>query len=277
MASTERADDASTAEKDSERHFAGAGSGAAESRPLSASQRHVFYFKVSGLSVRDELLLRSMVCVLDKKTHHEWRCRESRPQLAIVHSKNNPGPENISNPADSSLAMMVGDMGVDEGLRLRLPLHPADLEAKLNRAGSIILGRLAADEPSTETASSPHEPVPSHAHEEKKSIPADPQEPGWNDRLQLSRWPAAPLLASPRHVKAATLLLKMPMTMSKICEFSGLTQDECTRFIEKLRQNMLLQSPDTKKINGSILPDAANNQARIGLLARIRLKLGLKP
>ncbi len=93
-------------------------------------------FSVDGLSLRDELMLKSLVRLLDYLTQQQWIYRAEAPDLAI---RGNGAPGSAPAPLQESAAVLfVGEAPPEAAFSIGMPLHPIDLERELNRVGTWI-------------------------------------------------------------------------------------------------------------------------------------------
>lgn len=232
-------------------------------------QRALLSFSVEGLPPREELLFKSLVRLLDHRTHQHWAWKIDRADLRVVGEALSPGSEN---PAPPVPVLAVGQVDPQRGGHfLTLPLHADALEQTLNRLGAMVvhargLGLAAAE-----------------------AVLADDAE------FRLLRWPPAALLEAPHRIRLATLMTGRPTSLGVLRQRSGMGAQECLDFIADLRRSGLIenvadaaqaaphtaaaasasaQSPDGSQPEPA--PSAlARDPVQPGLLARIRSRLGL--
>lgn len=230
-------------------------------------------FCVSGFSTRDELLLKSAVRLLHSGTRHCWVYAPTGQDLAIlgidkpaIAAMANGFFPRVENGARANLAVGLGREGFQ--FWVSMPLYLKDLEAALNSVGDWLLAQaqpLAADE----------------------NDAAQFQD---GEKMQLMRWPLASFLTTPERRKAATILLKKPTDLRSLARKSGMELGDCATFVAGLphvkRMASAPSAQDLAKLSEHTEAHAAlrgharsGHQAgsrRIGILTRIRSRLGLK-
>jgi hypothetical protein len=243
-------------------------------QPFPKGQRALLSFSVEGLPPREELLFKSLVRLLDHRTHQHWAWKAGEADLRVVGEKM---PPPTGAPAVPVLA--VGQLDPQRGGHfLALPLHADALEQMLNRLGAMVV------------------------HARGLGLVAIEAGPGEDDAFRLLRWPPAALLEAPHRIRLATLMTGRPTSLGVLRQRSGLATQQCLDFIADLRRSGLLENvaepaqaggfatsifpsslfPDSL-FPGSTGPDsrpAPSRQAlretvQPGLLARIRNRLGL--
>lgn len=230
-------------------------------------------FSVEGLPPREELLFKSLVRLLDHRTHQHWAWKAAQADLRVV------GEQVPTDAAAPSVAVPVLAVGPADSPRgghfLPLPLHADELEHTLNRLGAMVvhargLGLAAPD-----------------GH-----IPED-------EEFRLLRWPPAALLETPARIRLATLMTGRPTSLLLLRQRSGLAPQDCLDFLADLRRADLLEGARqaaqpvaavvaavaaASSAPDSVLPPTdsrpvalARDTVQPGLLARIRSRLGLLP
>lgn len=228
-------------------------------------QRALLSFSVEGLPPREELLFKSLVRLLDHRTHQHWAWKIDRADLRVVGEALPPGSENPTQPVP---VLAVGQVDPQRGGHfLALPLHADALEQTLNRLGAMVvhargLGLAAAE-----------------------AVLADDAE------FRLLRWPPAALLEAPHRIRLATLMTGRPTSLGVLRQRSGMAAQECLDFIADLRRSGLIENvPDAahpalhtaapaQAAEGAqpepAPPAPVRDPVQPGLLARIRSRLGL--
>jgi hypothetical protein len=233
-------------------------------------QRALLSFSVEGLPPREELLFKSLVRLLDHRTHQHWAWKVHGADLRVVGQAPSADNESPAPPVVPVLA--VGQVDPQRGGHfLALPLHADALEQTLNRLGAMVvhardLGLVAAE-----------------------AVLAD------DAQFRLLRWPPAALLEAPHRIRLATLMTGRPTTLGVLRQRSGMGAQECLDFVADLRRSGLLEnvfeaapasqhapaqaegSPrDTVPPTAPTAPPApVRDPVQPGLLARIRSRLGL--
>ncbi|MFV0676445.1 hypothetical protein [Variovorax sp. tm] len=251
------------------------------------ARRPLLSFSVEGLPARDELLFKSLVRLLDHRTHQHWDWQVQDADLRVVGDKLSAPPEQ--DPAERPVPLLtIGDTPPPHGPFLRLPLQADALEAMLNRLGAMLvhareLGLAAASRSRSEQVAR-------------------------GEEYRLLRWPSSTLLDTSMRMKLATLLATRPATPQALQQRSGASARECADFISMLERAGFVASSSSSSGGGgsgsgvtgfansrapeSIWPDshissgseahhpaaagpAARANVEPGLLARIRNRLGL--
>lgn len=232
-------------------------------------QRALLSFSVEGLPPREELLFKSLVRLLDHRTHQHWAWRADQADLRVVGQD---APTDPNAPPHAVPVLAVGQADAPRsGHFLALPLHAEALERTLNQLGAMVvhareLGLAAAD-----------------------AALADDEE------LRLLRWPPVALLETPHRIRLATLMTGQPTSLGVLRQRSGLAAQDCLAFIADLRRSGLLanvsevaqvsqaaqvaQHPSDAPRPAAAGPATPLARAPVqpGLLARIRSRLGLLP
>lgn len=216
-------------------------------------------FSVEGLPAREELLLKSLVRLLDHRTNQSWSWKGDHADLRVVAEGTTPPPDDATRKVVPTVIVSQGDL--PQGHFLRLPLHTDELERVLNRLGTLIM----------------------HARGLGLATVTEPAE----EEFRLLRWPPATLLDSPMRVRMATILASRPATLSTLQQRSTGSAAECVEFLEQLQRAGLVEGrtpvthPTVRSLE-SVLADAVpsgptplREPVQPGLLARIRSRLGL--
>lgn len=222
-------------------------------------QRAVLSFSIEGLPAREELLLKSLVRLLDHRTHQHWSWKVELADVRIVGDQVHTADEN--HPTKAAPVLHVGHVDPQRGHFLPLPLHTDMLESALNRLGALVL------------------------HARGLGI-ASSEEP-WTDgeEFRLSQWPPAALLETPTRMKLAAMLTGKPTSLAALRQRSAATTKDCTDFLDDLKAAGLIEIAVSgmTPLEGVHTLDAkapdpqARPAVQPGLLARIRSRLGLLP
>ncbi len=225
------------------------------------SQRALLSYSVEGLPHREEVLLKSLIRLLDHRTHQNWSWKAEQADLRVVGDQvalASPPP----HPAVPTLTVAHADP--QRGPFLALPLHTDALEVALNRLGAMVVHARGLGLAVTE--------VPIGEHEE----------------FRMLRWPPAAVLEAPIRLRLATLMSNRPASVLSLQQRSPATRQECADFLADLQRAGLLEraaSPGvlvTASAPDSVFPDSRfpspiRDTVQPGLLARIRNRLGLQP
>ena len=238
-------------------------------------------FSVEGLGARDEVLLKSLVRLLDHRTLHQWHHLPAGERVALRVLG-----EGVALPAGGEGVALLAVGREPPGTQmpfLRLPLHADELELMLNQLGVQALQHPAPSKAVHPPTSPP--PVPAAAAD----WPA-------GETFRLVRWPPAHLLSSPQRLKLATLMVGQAMSLDVPQQRSAVAWAECEAFVRELRAAGLIQGPAGGGLAASAslaaatsppaaqplahpihpAPPPAPPRAPSGLLARIRSRLGLQ-
>jgi hypothetical protein len=232
-------------------------------------EREVLSFSVEGLSVREELLLKSFVRLLSHRTRHIWLYRaqptdiqtDFKVDLRVVPD----GIDALSIPPAQHV-LTLGTLHRQRDAYVCLPLHADELEAALNRQGKLIVSLRAAFKPSPP-------PDPMVAHPRFSTNVLSPS----HEAVRLVRWPPASLLGSAARMRLTTLMTGPPLTLAMLQQRSGLAAQVCAEFVDELRRAGYIHSPPAT-LPTARAPEKAGIAPKVqsGLLARIRSRLGLQ-
>jgi hypothetical protein len=208
---------------------------------------------IEGLAARDELLLKSLIRLLDHRTHQQWSFTAQRFDLKVEGEGFSATHASNTDPAVPVLR--IGRERQQGDHFLNLPLHADELEQMLNRIGAQIVDTRHV------------------APDRGAALPA------LNDQeFQLKRWPPAPLLAGSGHLALATLLASRPTTLAELQQRSGAARSVCVAFVSELQRAELLHVRASRAAAGhpAATPQPAMPvTAPPSLFARIRRALGL--
>lgn len=252
-------------------HFAKAGSGGlATSSPLPAASRPTaapkdadtrsrLRFSVEGLSARDEILFKSLVRLLSHRTHQQWSWCTDQPHVRVTGDVGYVGDDLLpqhsaqATQAFQPLVLLVGHSRKQHEFFLHQPMHANELELLLNQIGSKAASLVSmADEPRRILPAAPSAPAAVFSN-----TPFDD-----NEGFILHRWPPAAMLGSPARIKLATVMRGRTMTLDALQKRSGISQQECSEFVELLRRAELLARTEPELQVGvplaAVLPNPAS-------------------
>ena len=223
-------------------------------------------FCVEGLTLRQELMFKAIVRLLDHSTHHQWQYHPAsaymRLDLLVVTEGVQPsfytGPDQLQQPT-----LQIGAAGVSKQGLLSWPLQPTEIEKELNRLGDLIVSQRRMQAAMA---------LPTKA---EINVATTPDE---GTLMRLQRWPPTKLLAGVGRMRMATLLAGKAMTLEELAHRSALSISLCQAFVDDLRQAKLLQmnAPPAKPM---VVPPPAPTlpkTAQLSLLGRIRMRLGIE-
>ena len=227
-------------------------------------RRPLLSFSIEGLPARDELLFKSLVRLLDHRTHQHWAWQVEGADLRVVGDRAAAlSAEAADSPVPPVPLLTVGDTPPPRGPFLRLPLHADALEAMLNRLGAMVV------------------------HARDLGLAASAERGARGEEYRLLRWPSVALLDSAVRMKLATLLASRPATLAALQQRSNASAQECAEFIAALERAGFVAASGggAARAPESIWPDSQVHPAaeatpparevQPGLLARIRSRLGL--
>lgn len=255
--------------------------------------RATLTFSVEGLAAREELLFKGYVRLLDHLTESQWLYQKpsqtQRVDLLVADERAVP-TAFLPNASNLQPILQLGVSSTSKPFFLSWPLKPYELESELNRLGRMILMQRkgqAAGAGSTAAPLGNALPAPS----------TQPSQPQPQPQLyRLNQWPPARLLAEPGRMRLATLLTGRAMGLDEILHRSALAKSACERFLKDMQSaGLLVSAADiANHHNASARPHqptqaqqlpAASSPAvkapparpavQIGLLARIRMRLGI--
>lgn len=217
---------------------------------LSLPSRAQLSYAIEGLVAREELLLKSLVRLLDNRTQHQWVYHPAAPDVWIVQDgKTIPA---AASGRSSAHVVKVTSQNLAQPGYISLPLRPQDIEGVLNKTGNLIL------ETRTQAA------------------------PGVSDSTypcsyRLIRWPRVNVLNGPERLRMATLLVSRPYTVQELSQQTSLSLAVCDGFIDDLQATGLIEKRYAQAAPvqaRSTAPDLSKPIALPeGLFARIRSRL----
>lgn len=212
----------------------------------ASAQRDFYTYSFHQLAARDALVFKSIVGLLDGRTHGLWRHVEAGDTDLLVQGCANDGQIAARGEHGAKVVLTIGSNVVPANprtLSLNLPLRASEVFERLEQAFILV----------------------SHAAATAQELPA-------TLRVQLLRWPPSALLQhDPRLMRLAALLSSRPLTIAQLSELGHLPLDACRAFAQALI--------DAGVANGEsvavVTPVAPVNEAPKGLFARIRAHLGI--
>lgn len=224
-------------------------------------------FGTEGLAARQDLLIKSLIRILDFKTQHRWVYQPEAADVWIV-------TEGTTLPAQTRNALKPCQiLTICEGeklgpCQLSRALKSDQIEDALNYVGNL-LAPASATVPVTVPVTAPSL-VAQATTAAAASI----------ESFRLVRWPHTGLLANVQCIRMATLLLNRPMSLQEMVTQSGLAAAECAEFIQRLKAAGLvrLSQAHTMHSGTAPIPLAYTPVARQqqSLFARIRNRLSLR-
>jgi hypothetical protein len=217
----------------------------------SAEQRASLSLCMEKIALHDELILKSVIRLLNYRTQHNWIIETDRADLHIIGEE---APKTTDCQTPSNI-LWVGRSAQSRTPFLYLPIRANELELLLNSLGASILKKQA------------------DAHSGQPA-PLRPDE-----MLALHRWPPASILNTPLRIKLATLLTAQSMSLDTLALRSGVTPHDCELFCQALEHAGILQrgAADAEAAPPHELSASPATQARpdASLLRRIRRRFGI--
>lgn len=202
---------------------------------MSQPVEHLYSYGFVHMSLRDQVVFKSIVGLLGGRTRARWQHVEQGPADLLVEGEEDRGASSIRT-APSQLILHVGGHATTECLQVHWPLRASEVFECLQQAAARIGQRRA--------------PV---------GMP-----------LRLTRWPATEQLrGDARFIRLATLLLGRSMSLEELVARSGVEPGTCEAFIAALAGADLLREEQ------AAAAPAATAAPLPGLFARIRRHLGL--
>ncbi|MDP9895573.1 hypothetical protein J2W32_004779 [Variovorax boronicumulans] len=258
------------------------------------TRRPLLSYSVDGLPARDELLFKSLVRLLDHRTHQQWTWQVEDADLRVVGDR--VPATALDDAADRPVPRLtLGETPPPHGPFLRLPLHADALEVMLNRLGAMVVHARELGLPGSAL-------TPAARDHSERGRGAHCEE------YRLLRWPAAALLDTPMRMKLAALLASRPASLHALQQRSSAGAQECADFIAALEHAGFVAGtghghgnagtgfaashapeslwPDSQSFQVSGASSGADAHRALaparavvapGLLARIRNRLGLLP
>lgn len=241
-------------------------------------------FGTEGLPVREELLLKSLIRILDYRTVHQWVYSPEAADLWLLAEGTQAPPASMTLGKRFKVLNVGAHAHSAHGLLSR-PLRSDQVEEELNRIGSLIAAARAAVAPvaPAPAPASSHTPTAALAKPPKaQAAPASHTAISTTESYQLIRWPNIHLLGNGQRIRLSTIMLGRPLTMAEIMERSQLTQAYCVDFLAVLKAEGLIVTalaplPAQKSAENQRAADlTASATAKLSLFARIRNRLTLK-
>lgn len=265
----------------------------------ATSLNHTHTYTLRHLALRDEIVFRSVIRVLQGKTRHTWLHSDAQDAELVLLGDQLPGGEAPAASAgmekiSGRAVIHVSTHAGNDFQGLAWPLRIADVITQLDKAGDFIASRMAmaGSRPAAavaapqQQATQNHSPEPKHqpaaVQTQHAHVPAD-------QRVSLSRWPEATFLQRDmRYIKLATVLTGKPVSIIELADRTHYPIQLCQNFVDALNAGALVRvMSDLREV--PLGPMAGQNQAAMnggyapahkprpaehhGLIARIRSRL----
>ena len=228
-------------------------------------ERPILTFGLEGLEPREELLFKSFVRLLDHLTHQHWSYQPADANrridlLVVAHGVRPTRCQYASR--EPQPVLRLGSIGANGHGYLLWPLKPGALETELNRLGGLsVIQRDAVRVRALVKELTPAEQTVINI---------------FKDSMRLLQWPPSILLAGMGRMRLATLLTGKAMKLDELVRRSALPVNLCHAFILDLQQANLLISQNPLVQPTYPQPATLQKRTQLGLLDRIRLRLGIK-
>lgn len=207
---------------------------------------------IEGATQHDELLLKSLLNLLNYRTTHHWTFGSGSVDLQIIgeHSSKWENETMLAN------VLWLGCTEPRQSPTLHLPIHVNEFELLLNSLGSKII----------EKQNQAHKIWPSPIRHDENFI--------------LHRWPPSSMLGTSAKIKLATLMTGHPISINTLMQRSGITANDCEAFCQTLDRAGFLQrnevTTDSVKQDQSTSPkNTLKVKPDLSFLSQIRRRLGL--
>ena len=229
--------------------------------PSTMLERSTLTFCIAGLHARDELLFKAFVRLLDHLTHQHWRYQAPAEALQIELLVTAEGMLAEYSAIQTNQCLQLGATGLLRPGFLHWPLKPDELEKELNRVGAQCLAARAKPSAAMWPINTA---VGAATHESMRTT-----------AIRLRQWPPADLLTGTGRMRLATLLTGKAITLDELAGRANLPLALCEAFVAQLHQAKLLIVYSTRENPAQSLAALVPKPLPTGLLARIRLSLGI--
>ena len=237
---------------------------------MDAEQRPIFSYSTHLLSARDDMLIKNLVRLISHRSQHTWAYTTSNPSLNIIGDAIVSKAEAQLLPQTANAKLMVVHSPHRSEPFLLLPLHAQELIDALDKIGA----KLSAAN------------TISNASQTDAAVFIPRISTRGVHQYRLTSWPPRDLIKTPARIKLATIMLGGYYSVEKLQMRSDSSADDCSRFVQEMQAAGLVtqlepEVPVTVSLVSTIHAFAAASipkpkiQLQSGLLARIRLRLGL--
>lgn len=220
---------------------------------FTETQRTRLLFSIHGLSLRDELVIKSLVRLLDHRTHHHWTYSPENADLNIFGNAAEDVVSDSGSVATGKYVLRAGRIRQYPGPFLSLPVNSNQLELMLNDSGM----RIAESKNSTQVSFDAAEST---------------------SEFRLLRWPPAVLLAEPGRMKIATVIMGRALSADALAQKAGVSVQDCISYLGVLQATgyLAVNAAGSGNAQGELVtPPPVKEKVAAGLLSRIRSRLGL--
>lgn len=210
-------------------------------------ERRTFTFECRGVDTRHEMVLRSLLRVIDGRLHQTWTATSVEGDLLLRSEDNRLALEPFGR------GMYAG--ANEHGRVLAFPFNYHKLEAALNELGDMLEENL----PSTTAQRFDRQALSSKS-------------------FRLRHWPEVALLDTRVRMRLSAALLRADLTAGELVRMTGCAMHECRQLLADLHVAGLLASAPAgaqrPEIRQTFLSTLAP-QERMGVIGRIRARLGI--
>jgi hypothetical protein len=210
-------------------------------------ERRAFTFECRGVDTRHEMVLRSLLRVIDGRLHQTWTATSVEGDLLLRSEDNRLAIE----PLGRGLYAGIGD----QSRVLAFPFNYHKLEAALNELGDML-------EQTLPDAASQR--IDRHALTSRS--------------FRLRHWPEVALLDTRVRMRLSAALLRADLTAAELVRMTGCAMHECRQLLADLHVAGLLATapagagrPEVRQPFLSTL----GPRERMGVIGRIRARLGI--
>jgi hypothetical protein len=245
-------------------------------------------FGTEGLPAREELLLKSLIRILDYRTLHQWSYDPESADLWLLAEGSRAPPASANSGKPFKVLHVSANAASSIDFLVR-PLRSDQVEVELNRVGRLItaarsaaatlLAQPAASAPTLRSALA-LAPAANPSHLNAPAIGS--AFVSGVESFQLIRWPSIHLLGNTQRIRLSTIMLGRPLTLAEITERSHLSQAYCLDFLAVLKAERLVVASlappfvaEKAQSQNSNAPNASTTE-KLSLFARIRNRLTLK-
>lgn len=251
-------------------------------------------YTLRQLPMRDEIVFKSVIRVLQGKTRHTWVHSDTQDAELVLLGDQLPdgaapaataGIEKLSGRAVIHVSAHAG-----AGFRgLAWPLRIADVIEQLDMAGDLIAARMATQASRPAAVAVAQQQAAVHERQQPAPVQALSSHVPADQRVSLSRWPEANLLQRDmRYIKLATVLTGKPVSIIELADRTHYPLQLCQNFVDALNAGALVRvMSDLRELplgqmaghnqaamNGGYAPVRKTHPAEHhGLIARIRSRL----
>lgn len=251
-------------------------------QPWKDDQREALQFGMANLPSRQELVLKSMMRLLDNKLDHKWFYSTGEMDLCILaDGLPQAGQDTFMNAQGQPAHVLAIGFYQQERLDcLLMPVRVDELFLALNRIGKALLKKKsvaagAALAAISDAASAAGAGILASS----TSISNTDIMMQTDQAFRLTRWPSFQVVGTLERVRMATLLTAQPLRLAQLQRRSGYPMPVCEAFVRELAKAGLLYTPQPLHTpSNQTAPQTAHGAAQTGSLpAPVRAMLSPVP